>query len=262
MQDISTGLETMSREHEQRIHIGVGGWSYPPWRGVFYPSDLVQRRELEYASRRLTSIEINSTFYGLQKPASFAKWHAETPAEFVFSLKAPRFVTGRRRLADAGESIRRFFDSGVLLLQDKLGPVNWQLGPEKAFDAMDLEAFFTLLPRKLEGRAIRHAIEVRHPSFLVPGFPQLAQRHGISVVLAGDSEYPAIADDSASVVYARLMGTSRKWKKGYPQRDLENWALQARQWADEGREVFLYVIGGFKERNPAAAMALIELTKI
>jgi uncharacterized protein YecE (DUF72 family) len=241
-----------------RIHIGVGGWNFEPWRGEFYPPGLVQKRELEYASSRLTSIEINSTFYGSQKPASFSRWHAETPADFIFSVKGPRYATNRRVLAEAGESIQRFFDSGVLLLQEKLGPINWQLAPGKRFDAGDLEAFFALLPQKIDGRAIRHAIEVRHDSFVTPQFTALARSHGVAVVFAGDSKYPEIREATAPFVYARIMGTSEKWKQGYSARDLDAWAQRARAWAAEGREVFLYVISGFKARNPAAAMALIE----
>jgi uncharacterized protein YecE (DUF72 family) len=248
----------MPRKPKPRIRVGIGGWNYKPWRGDFYPEDLVQKRELEYASRRLTSIEINSTFYGSQKPASFAKWHAETPKHFVFAVKGPMFATNRRLLAEAGESIERFFKSGVLLLQEKLGPINWQLGPAKKFDAGDLEAFFGLLPQKLEGLPIRHAIEVRSASFDTPEFLALARKHGVAIVIAGDSEYPEISDTDSPFVYARIMGTSGKHKEGYSERHLDAWAAQAQSWASDGREVFLYVISGFKARNPAAAMALIE----
>ncbi|MEO6079566.1 MAG: DUF72 domain-containing protein [Steroidobacteraceae bacterium] len=248
----------MSRRSKPRIHIGIGGWNYKPWRGEFYPQDLVQKRELEYASRRLTSIEINSTFYGSQKPASFVRWHAETPENFVFSVKGPMFVTNRRVLAEAGDSIDRFFGSGVLLLRDKLGPINWQLGPGKKFDAGDLEAFLALLPAKLDGRQIRHAIEVRHASFCTPEFPPLARKYGVAIVLAGDSKYPEITDTTAPFVYARIMGTTADHKLGYSRRDLDAWASQAKAWSADGREVFLYVISGCKVRNPASAMALIE----
>lgn len=241
-----------------RIRIGIGGWNYAPWRGEFYPEDLPQKRELEYASSRLTSIEINSTFYGSQKPASFARWHAQTPDDFVFSLKGPRFATNRRVLAEAGDSVRRFLGGGLLELRHKLGPINWQLGPAKRFDAADLEAFLALLPRTIGGHTLRHAIEVRHDSFATPEFTALARQHGVAVVFAGDCEYPQIREATAPFVYARIMGTSAKPKKGYSDRQLDAWAERARSWAAEGRDVFLYVISGFKARNPAAAMALIE----
>ena len=240
------------------IHIGIGGWTYKSWRSVFYPKALPQKHELRFASSKLTSIEINSTFYGSQKPATFARWHAETPKDFVFALKGPRFATNRRVLAGAGDTIKRFFKSGVLRLQEKLGPINWQLGPAKTFDAADLESFFDLLPKQIDGRPIRHAIEVRHESFETPAFRALASRHGVAIVLAGDSAFPEIADKTAPFVYARIMGTRGNLRKGYPDRDLDAWARRAKSWAAEGREVFLYVISGFKARNPAAAMSLIE----
>ena len=264
----------MASDVKPRIRIGIGGWTYAPWRGVFYPDGLTQKRELEYASRKLTSIEINGTFYGSQKPESFAKWHDETPADFVFSVKGPRFATNRRVLADAGDSIERFFSSGVLELKDKLGPINWQFAPTKKFDATDFEGFLKLLPRKIGGRVIRHALEVRHESFRTADFVGLARAYGAAIVVAGDSGYPQIADVTAPFVYARIMGTSESEKLGYSSKALDAWVARARLWA-AGRspgdlhavtpqkasktapEVFLYVISGFKERNPAAAMAMI-----
>ncbi len=265
----------MPARQKSTIRIGIGGWTYEPWRGVFYPEDLTQKRELEYASRKLTSIEINGTFYGSQKPESFAKWHDETPGDFVFALKAPRFATNRRVLAEAGESIERFFKSGVLALKQKLGPINWQFAPTKTFDPTDFEGFLKLLPRTVEGRAIRHALEVRHDSFRVPEFVALAREYGAAIVVAGDSQYPQIADVTAPFVYARIMGTDETQKLGYAPKALDAWVTRARDWAKggapgdlatvgprkpekTGREVFLYVISGFKERNPAAAMAMIE----
>jgi uncharacterized protein YecE (DUF72 family) len=257
------------------IRIGIGGWTYAPWRGTFYPADLTQSRELEYASRNLTSIEINGTFYGLQKPASYEKWYQETPDDFVFSLKAPRYATNRKVLADAGETIERFFGSGVLLLKQKLGPINWQFAPTKKFDNEDFEAFLKLLPASIEGQKLRHAIEVRNDTFKTPEFVALARKHKVAIVLAGDSEYPQIADITAPFVYARIMGTTDKQANGYSTKALEAWAERARQLAagatpDDletsakapaktgARDVYLYVISGFKERNPAAAMALIK----
>lgn len=248
----------MPRTSSARLHIGIGGWNFKPWRGAFYPAGLPQKKELAYAASRLTSIEINSTFYGSQKPASFARWREQAPPGFVFSVKGPMLAMQRGNLAAAGTSINRFFSGGVLELREKLGPVNWQLAPAKKFDAEEIEAFFALLPKKVEGRAIRHAIKVRHESFCDPAFLGLARRHGIAIVLAGDSGYPQIVDDEAPFVYARIMGTTGRCKAGYAPRDLDRWAARIKAWARDGREVFLYVISGFKPRNPAAAMALIE----
>jgi uncharacterized protein YecE (DUF72 family) len=239
------------------IHIGVGGWTYEPWRGVFYPDGLAHSGELGFASRQLTGIEINGTYYGLQKPATFIKWHEETPEDFVFSLKAPRFVMNRKLLASAGEAIGRFLDSGLVKLKDKLGPINWQFLPTKSFDAADVEAFLKLLPKERAGRPLRHALEVRHDSFHSTAFIQLARRYGAAIVIAGDSPYPQITDATASFTYARIMGTKKSRKSGYADAALDDWASRARDWAKTG-EVFLYVIGGHKVSNPAAAMALIQ----
>jgi uncharacterized protein YecE (DUF72 family) len=260
---------------EPHIRIGIGGWTYAPWRGVFYPGDLTQKRELEYASRKLTSIEINGTYYGLQKPDTFAKWHDETPDDFVFALKGPRFVTNRRVLSDAGPSIERFFASGVMALKEKLGPINWQLMPTKAFDPIDFEGFLKLLPQRVEGRSIRHAVELRHDSFRTTEVVALAREHGVAIVLAGDSRYPQIADLTAPFVYARIMGSTEAEPLGYGEASLDRWVDRARRLgsgtvpadlatvgkataAKANRDVFLYVISGFKVRNPAAAMAMIQ----
>lgn len=258
-----------------RIRIGIGGWTYEPWRGRFYPSDLTQKRELEYASRKLTSIEINGTFYGTQRATSFEKWHDETPDAFVFALKAPRFATHRRVLAEAGDSVERFFSSGVLALKDKLGPINWQFAPTKQFDAEDFDGFLRLLPKRIDGRAIRHAVEVRHASFRHAEFISLVREHGVAVVIAGDSDYPQIADVTAPFVYARIMGTVEGQSLGYSEQALDAWAMRAKQWAagaqpddlqradatapePTARDVYLYVISGYKASNPDAAMALME----
>jgi len=240
------------------IRIGIGGWTFEPWRGAFYPEGLAQKRELEYASGQLTSIEINGTFYGSQKPESFIKWHDETPDDFVFALKGPRFATNRRVLAEAGESVMRFLDSGVMELKNKLGPINWQMAPTKKFDAEDFGAFLALLPPAHQGRALRHAIEVRHDSFCVPEAIDLARKHGVALVLAGDSKYPLIEQPTASFVYARIMGSSDAQPLGYDEAALDDWAAKMRGWAEAGRDVFLYVISGAKQLNPAAAMALIK----
>jgi uncharacterized protein YecE (DUF72 family) len=238
------------------IRIGVGGWTFEPWRGPFYPDKLPQKRELEFASRKLTSIEINGTYYGSQKPASFIKWHDETPDDFIFALKAPRFATNRRVLAEAGPSIERFFASGVMELRNKLGPINWQFAPTKKFDPDDFAAFLKLLPKSVDGKPIRHAVEVRHDSFRSPDFTALVRDYDVAIVIADDSQYPHIADLTAPFVYARIMGTNEAEPNGYTDAALGKWADQLHQWG-ASRDVFLYVISGFKQRNPAAALALI-----
>jgi uncharacterized protein YecE (DUF72 family) len=264
-----------SKARRGRIRIGIGGWIYAPWRGAFYPDGLAQRRELEYASRHLSTLEINSTYYGAQRPESFARWHDETPDDFVFSLKAPRFAMNRRVLAEAGATIERFLTGGVLNLRDKLGPINWQITPGKHFDPEDYERFLELLPDEAEGRTLRHALEVRDKSFCTPEFVALARKHKAAIVVSGDSEYPLIADSSAPFVYARIMGTEQRHPLGYAPADLDRWTARALAWsrgetpddlatyakplvAKAGRDVYLYVISGFKERNPTAAMAMIE----
>jgi uncharacterized protein YecE (DUF72 family) len=257
------------------IRIGIGGWTYEPWRGTFYPPGLVQKRELEYAAGKLTTIEVNGTFYGAQKPETFAKWRDEAPAGFVFALKAPRYATHRRELSGAGPTIERFLGGGVLELQDKLGPINWQLMPTTKFDAADFEAFLKLLPKQAGGRVLRHAVEVRHASFRVPELVDMARHYGVAIVVAGDSEYPQIPDVTAPFVYARIMGTESKEPLGYSPAGLDLWAKRARRWAkgaipedleaaapgkdkQADRDVYLYVISGHKVANPAAAQALIE----
>ena len=274
------GIAAGAREADNQsvsghIRIGVGGWTYEPWRGAFYPDKWVQKRELEYASRKLTSIEINGTFYGSQKPETFAKWRDETPDGFVFALKAPRYATHRSKLSGAGPTIKRFLTGGILELQDKLGPINWQLMPTTEFEPRDFEGFLKLLPEKAAGRRLRHAIEARHSSFCVPEFVTLARQYGVAIVVAGDSKYPQIADPTAPFVYARIMGTQAQQPLGYAKPALDLWARRARSWsagrsaeglemvskqkAERGdRDVYLYVISGHKVANPAAAQALIE----
>lgn len=241
-----------------KIFIGVGGWSFAPWRGNFYPAGLPQARELAYLGSQLNSVEINSTFYGLQKPATFERWRDATPDDFRFAVKAPRFVTQRRDLTTASDSIARFLDSGVMRLGPKLGPINWQLAPGKRFNAEEIEGFLSLLPGSHEGLPLRHAIEVRDASFAVQPFVHLARRHGAAIVLAGDSEYPLMTQTTASFAYLRIMGTRDTEQRGYPAAALTRWARQARTLSAKPREVFLYVISGAKQRNPAAAVALLE----
>jgi uncharacterized protein YecE (DUF72 family) len=255
------------------IYVGVGGWVYPEWRDNFYPKGLSQKRELEYASSKLTAIEINGTYYGSQKPESFRKWYAETPKDFVFTVKGPRFATNRRVLAESGDSIEKFFASGVTELKEKLGPVNWQFMATKKFDPADFESFLKLLPEKVNGLAIRHAVEVRHDSFKDKEFVALCRKHGVSIVFGADSEFPLIADVTADFVYARIMGTQAKERLGYPPATLKKWAERAKDWEKgaspkagmllapaapkKKRDVFLFVISGAKEKNPAAAQAII-----
>lgn len=260
-----------------RVRIGVGGWTFAPWRGPFYPEGLPQRRELEHAGRVLTSIEISGTYYRSPGPDSFARWHDEVPDGFVFAVKAPRFTTSRRVLAVAGPAVERFLTGGLLALKDKLGPINWQFLPTKRFEPDDFVAFLALLPARVEGRDLRHAVEVRHPGFADPEFVALARAHGVAVAVAGDAPHPQIGDATAPFAYVRIMGTAEGEPAGYPPAALDRWAEAARAWAAgdlpagiatvappaSGREaaprdVFLYVIGGAKRRNPAAALALIE----
>jgi uncharacterized protein YecE (DUF72 family) len=265
----------VSPKPEPRIRIGVGGWTYAPWRGAFYPDGLAYKRELEYASRQLTSIEINGTYYGLEKPDTFARWQDETPDDFVFALKGPRFITNRRVLSDAGPAIERFFASGAMVLKGKLGPINWQLMPTKAFDPVDFAGFLKLLPKRVDGQTIRHAVELRHDSFRVADAVALARDRGVAIVVAGDSQYPQIADPTAPFAYARIMGTMDAEPLGYAEKELDRWVKRARLLrsgavpadlatvckpaaARTNRDVFLYVISGFKIRNPAAAMAMIQ----
>jgi uncharacterized protein YecE (DUF72 family) len=258
-----------------KIHIGIGGWTFAPWRGVFYPEKLTQAKELSYAASKLTSIEINGTFYGSQKPESFRKWAREVPDGFVFSLKGPRFATNRRVLAEAGDSVKRFYDSGVLELADRLGPVLWQFAPTKKFDEADFGKFLELLPGELEGRKLRHVVEVRHDSFCVPAFIALLRKFKIPVVFSEHATYPAIGDVVSDFVYARLQKGDDEIKTGYPPKALDAWAKRLKMWAEgsepddlprvdaakpkkQPRDVFAYVIHEGKVRAPAGAMELIK----
>jgi uncharacterized protein YecE (DUF72 family) len=261
------------------IRIGIGGWTFEPWRGVFYPSDLKQKDELSYASRHLTAIEINGTYYGSQKPETWAKWRAETPEGFVFSVKGSRFTTNRKVLGEAGESIERFFNQGILELGDRLGPVLWQFAPTKKFDPEDFEAFLKLLPAKWQGHPIRHCLEVRHDSFVTPDFPALVRKYGAAIVYADHGTYPAIADLTTDFAYARLQTGSDDVPTAYPAAELDVWAQRFQAWAEGGnaaglpladpaptpaktpRDVFAFVIHEGKIRAPAAAQALIERVK-
>lgn len=238
------------------IYVGVGGWTFEPWRGTFYPVGLAQKRELEYASRHLTSIEVNGTYYSTFKPATFANWRKATPDGFVFAVKASRYCTNRKLLASAGESVERFLNQGLVELGDRLGPINWQFMATKHFDAKDFEAFLQLLPTKLQGLPLRHALEVRHSSFQTQEFYDLARRYKAAIVFAESDEFPQIDEPTADFTYARLMRSKETLATGYAAADLTRWAAEAKAWAKRG-DAFVYFIAGAKLRNPAAAAALI-----
>ncbi len=257
------------------IHVGIGGWTYKPWRGSFYPEGLKQADELAYAASKLTAIEINGTFYRTQSAASFAKWRDAAPDGFRFAVKGHRAVVNRKVLAEAGEAIDWFTGSGIAELGEKLGPILWQFAPFKKYDHGDFDAFFSLLPREVAGVKLRHAAEVRSKSFLNPEFVSLARKHGIAIVFSESDTYPPIADVTADFVYLRLQRTSKDVATGYTAEALEQWAANAKTWAAGGapsdlptfgdetavkepRDVFALMISGAKIRAPHAAMALIE----
>lgn len=257
------------------IRVGVGGWTYEPWRDNFYPADLPAARELEYASRKLTVIEVNGTYYSTQKPATFAKWRDQTPDGFVFSLKANRFATNRRVLAEGGDSIDRFVNSGIAELGPKLGPIVWQFATTKRFDPADFETFIRLLPREVSGVALRHALDVRHDSFKCPEYIALARQYGVATVFTESDDYPAFADVTGDFVYVRIMRTQPQWPAGCAPEVFGALAACARAWSEGAepsalprvlgplppappRDVFLFFISAAKEKAPAAAMALLQ----
>jgi uncharacterized protein YecE (DUF72 family) len=256
------------------IRVGIGGWSYDPWRETFYPEEVAKKDELDYASRQLTAIEINSTFYRLQKPHVFAKWRDATPDDFVFSLKSPRFIAQRKVMADAGPFLQRFIESGVTELGKKLGPIVWQLDDKQQFNAADLEAFLKLLPPEANGLQLRHVLDVRHESFRSAAFAELAAKYRTAIVYADDESYPGIAEVTTDFVYARLRRCVSSEPTGYAAQGIAEWAERAKTWASGDqpadlpraatgspkatpRDVFIYFINGAKERAPAAAKALI-----
>lgn len=259
-----------------KIRSGMGGWTFEPWDTSFYPETLSKAKQLNYASRQVPTIEVNGTYYSTFKPPTFAKWAKDAPDGFVFSLKAIRFATNRRVLAEAGESVKRFLDSGVSELGDKLGPILWQFAPTKRFDADDFGAFLALLPEKQDGVALRHAVEVRHDSFIVPEFAALARKHDVAIVYADHAKYPAIADATGGFVYARLQTGSDDNPDCYTPKALDQWAERARTWAAgkepgdlkradpdtqaevKPRDVFVYFITEGKVRAPFGAMALMK----
>jgi uncharacterized protein YecE (DUF72 family) len=262
------------------IRIGIGGWTFEPWRGVFYPKGLPHAKELSYAAERLTSIEVNGTFYRSQSPATYRKWASEVPAGFVFALKGPRFAVNRRVLKEAGDSIKRFLESGVTELGGHLGPLLWQFAPTKKFDPADFGGFLELLPKAFDGRALRHVIEVRHESFRTPEFIALLRTFAMPAVFTDHATYPNIADLTGDFVYARLQRGKDNVPSAYPPKEIEAWAGRLRSWAQGNapddlprvdpthkpktaalRDVFAYVIHEGKIRAPAGAMELIARLK-
>ena len=264
----------MSERASTRIRVGVGGWTYEPWRGLFFPPGLPAKQELHHASRRLTAIEINGTFYRTQTPATFAKWAAETPDDFVFTVKAHRFAAQRKTAEEAREPVARFCNSGLSELGSKLGPINWQFDPRRRFDPDHIDAFLGLLPRELDGLPLRHALEVRHPSFADPVFVELLRKHGHTAVYTDAEDWPSIPDATSDFIYARLQRADADIETGYAAPDLDRWAYGARAWAagrtpeggplltppapEQPRDVYVFFISGAKERNPAAAEALLQ----
>jgi uncharacterized protein YecE (DUF72 family) len=243
-----------------KIRVGIGGWTYAPWRGVFYPEGLSQKKELTFASSKLTSIEINGTYYSTFKPNSWAKWRDETPPGFVFAVKALRYCTNRRVLAEAGDSVKGFLNQGMTELGDRLGPINWQFMATKKFDPVDFEAFLKLLPPEIGGLPLRHALELRSPTFKNEQFYDLARRYKVAACFADDADFPVLDETTTDFTYARLMDTKDEIETGYSGADLDRWAKRARDWAKRG-DAFVYFISGAKHRAPAAAMALIERVK-
>ena len=259
-----------------RIRVGIGGWSYAPWRGVFYPKGLKQADELSYATSKLTSIEINATHYRLQSPKSFRIWGATAPEGFVFSVKGPRLVTQQKVLAETGNFITRFFKSGLAELGDRLGPILWQFAPFKRFDEDDFAKFLDLLPHELDGQELNQVVEVRHASFAIPRFAELARDAGVTIAYVDAEGWPNIADLTGDVIYARLQRGDDALAAAYPPGELDSWAGRAKTWAKGNppsdlkllaesaaskprpRDVFIYFIHEGKLRAPAAAMALIE----
>jgi uncharacterized protein YecE (DUF72 family) len=276
-------------EERATARVGISGWTYRPWRGVFYPRGLVQREELAFAAGRLDSIEINGTFYALQRPASYLRWRAETPDDFVFSVKGGRYITHILRLTDATQAVAGFFASGVLALQEKLGPILWQVPQTLRFDPETLDTFLAMLPRSVDqaklliaehsqlaedrtwtntttNRPIRHALEVRHESFLVPAFAEILRRHNVAAVVADTAgRFPRIREVTADVVYVRLHGDTELYASGYTDEALDEWAEVVRGWLTgescpdgRGREVFVYFDNDAKVRAPFDAMRLRE----
>ena len=272
--ELSKSSKHITRSSNVRVRVGIGGWTYAPWRGTFYPDDLVQRLELEYASRQLTSIEINGTFHRQQSVATYTKWREQTPPGFIFSVKAPGRITSARVLANSGGAIESFLD-GIVALGDRLGPILWQFGPSKPFDREDFVAFLDLLPTKIGTRVLRHVLDVRHPTFACADYIALARAHRFPTVCTDSPEFGCIADITGDFTYARLMRTQSQVATGYPAIELDAWLARIQRWANghdnsdlphvaapmpdsKPRDVFVYFISGAKQRAPAAAQAMLQ----
>lgn len=267
-----------------KIYVGMSGWTYPPWRGDFYPKGLVQKRELEYASRQVNALEINGTFYSLQKPSSFQKWFEETPDDFIFTIKAGQYMTHVQRLKEVEESLCNFFASGLLCLKDKMGPILWQLPPYLPFKDDRFEKFFESLPHdsralekmaarhtsKMNGRAfteahrkfaVRHAIEVRHPSFICPEFFDLLKKYNVAHVFTHSGTLvPYEEEITSDFIYARMYGEGKDYKKGYPVKVIEEWGQKVKKWSSgkAGKDCFILFGTEVKERSPFDAIHLLE----
>jgi uncharacterized protein YecE (DUF72 family) len=239
-----------------QIRIGVGGWTYPPWRGVFYPEKLAQAKELQYASHTLTAIEINATFYGRQSAKSWAAWEKVAPEGFQFAVKGSRYCVMRSKLAETGDGLAGFFAQGFTALGPKLGPILWQFAARRKFDAEDISAFLRLLPRQIDEVRVRHAIEPRHESFRDERFFDLCREHNAAVVFADSDEYPCIEGETADFSYARLQRMREDVATGYDDASVDDFADRAREWRKNGRDVYIFMINGAKVRAPAAALAL------
>lgn len=239
------------------IRIGIGGWTYPPWRGAFYPDTLPQKSELEYASRAMTAIEINATFYGRQKPKSWETWEKVAPDGFQFAIKGSRYCVMKPKLCETGEGLAGFFAQGFAALGPKLGPILWQFAHYRKFDRDDIAGFIDLLPEELDGTELRHAIEPRHASFNDDKFFELCRARNIAVVLDDSDQYPTIEADTADFAYARLQRMSEDVPTGYDETALDGFAAKAREWRARG-DAYIFMINGAKVRAPAAALALRE----
>lgn len=243
---------------EGKIRVGIGGWTYAPWRGVFYPDKLPQSKELEYASSALTAIEINATFYGRQKPKSWENWGKIAPEGFQFAVKGSRYCVMKSKLAEAGEGLTGFFAQGFSALGPKLGPILWQFASRRKFDRDDIAGFIDLLPEKLDGLTLRHALEPRNESFNDERFFELCRARNIAVVFEDSNEYPCIEADTANFSYARLQRMSEDLETGYDDGAITGFAERAREWSAGGRDAYIFMINGAKVRAPAAALALQE----
>ena len=247
---------------EGTIRVGIGGWTYPPWRGVFYPDKLPQTKELEFASRQLGVIEINATFYGRQSPKSWEKWAETAPEGFQFAVKGSRYCVMKPKLCETGDGLAGFFAQGLAALGEKLGPILWQFAHYRKFDRDDIAAFIDLLPEELDGIKLRHAIEPRNKSFEDDKFFDLCRARNVAVVLEDSDDYPAIEADTADFAYARYQRMQEEVPTGYDAAALDGFAAKARTWQKAGRDAYIFMINGAKVRAPAAALALQSLVGI